>query len=447
MFQFLKSSRGVHPDSRKNTAGIPTIRLESFDKVQIPMSMHIGVPCTPCVSAGDDVAIGQKIGDSDSFMSVPIHASISGKVTAVRKVVSSTGGSVEVVEIESDGLLRVHGSVVPPQIGSRRDFVDAIRGSGLVGLGGASFPTHVKMSPPEGKEPDVLVINAAECEPYITADYRLIIEHADEIIDGIAAVLKWLDIPRAVIGIENNKTDAAQLLSFNIRKSGYSGRISVKVLKTIYPQGAEKPLIFKTTGRKVPAGGLPHDVRTLVLNVATVRYIARYLKTGMPLVRKHITIDGSAVANPCNVSAPVGSYIMDIIEQTGGVRQSPSKIIMGGPMMGVAMDRSAIGIIKANNAILLFDAKDAKTPEESPCIRCSRCIDVCPMALLPTSIDSAARVKNLEDLAKFNTMDCIECGCCSYVCPAKRYLVQGIRTGKQLLRESAASKRSAGTGN
>jgi len=435
MFHFFNKGWGVHPNARKNTADIPTIRLESVDKVQIPMSMHIGVPCTPCVSIGDDVAIGQKIGDSDAFMSVPIHASISGKVTAVKKVVSSTGGSVEVVEIESDGLNRIHDSVIPPKISDRSDFIKAIRESGLVGLGGASFPTHVKMSPPKGKEPDILVVNAAECEPYITADYRHILEHTDEIIEGIESVLKWLEIPRAVIGIEDNKKDAAALLSFNIRRSGSAERISVKVLKTIYPQGAEKPLIYKTTGRKVPSGGLPHDVHTLVMNVATVRYVARYLKTGMPLVRKHITIDGSAVADPCNISAPIGSYIMDIVEQTGGVRQSPSKVIMGGPMMGVAMDRASIGILKANNAILLLDVQDAAIPEEAPCIRCSKCIDVCPMNLMPTSIDSAARAKDIEGLTKFNTMDCIECGCCSYVCPAKRYLVQGIKIGKQILRD------------
>ncbi len=436
MFHILNFGSGVHPDARKNTASLPTIRLESFSKVQIPMSMHIGVPCTPCVAAGDDVAVGQKIGDCEAFMSVPVHASVSGKVTAVKKVVSSSGGPVEVVEIESDGLNRIHASVIPPQINSREDFIKAIRASGLVGLGGASFPTHVKMSPPKGKEPDILIINAAECEPYITSDYRHILEHADEIIEGIASTTKWLEIAKSVIGIEDNKKDAADLLRFHIRKLGYTDRISVKLLRTIYPQGAEKPLIYKTTGRKVPTGGLPHDVRTLVLNVATVRFVARYLKTGMPLVRKHITIDGSAVAKPCNITAPIGSYIMDIVDLIGGVKQSPAKIIMGGPMMGVAMDRSAVGILKANNAILLFDADEAAIPEEGPCIRCSRCIDVCPMDLMPTSIDSAARAKDLPDLVKHNAMDCIECGCCSYICPAKRYLVQGIRIGKQLLRES-----------
>jgi electron transport complex protein RnfC len=443
MIHNLIMRRGVHPDASKNTSELPTIRLESFAKVQIPMSMHIGAPCTPCVSVGDQVSVGQKIGDSPAFMSAPIHASISGKVTAVKKVVSSSGSSVEVVEIESDGLNTIHDSVKPPVIESRADFIKAIRESGLVGLGGASFPTHVKMSPPPGKEPDILVINAAECEPFITADYRHILEHADEIIEGIISTMNWLGIPKTVIGIEDNKKDAAGLLRFQIGKSGASDSIRVKLLKTIYPQGAEKPLIFNTTGRKVPTGGLPHDVHVMVLNVATVRYVARYLKTGMPLVRKHLTIDGSAVARPCNVTAPIGSFIMDIVDQIGGVKQSPAKVIMGGPMMGVAMDRDNVGILKANNAILLFDANDAAIPEESPCIRCSKCIDVCPMNLMPTGIDAAARAKDLEDLVRFNTMDCIECGCCSYICPAKRYLVQGIRMGKQLLRDSEAKKKAA----
>lgn len=440
MFHLLNKGRGVHPDANKNTADKPTIRIESIPRVQIPMSMHIGAPCKPLVEKGDHVKIGQLIGDSDAFMSVPIHSSVSGTVTAVKKVVVSSGGSVEAVEIEADGLNEIDDSVKPPKITDRDSFVKAIRSSGLVGLGGASFPTHVKLSPPKDKYPDILLINAAECEPYITADYRLILEHPEEIIEGIEHTLKWMEIPKAVIGIEDNKKDAADLLDYYIEKIGASDRISIKLLKTIYPQGAEKPLIYMTTGRKVPTGGLPHDVHTLVLNVSTVRYISRYIKSGMPLVRKHLTLDGSAVDNPCNLTVPVGSLIPDILDLAGGIKQSPAKVIMGGPMMGVALDRISVGILKANNAILLFDAKQASIPEESPCIRCSRCVDVCPMGLLPTSIDSSARANDLEGLHKFNTMDCIECGACSYACPANRYLVQGIRRGKQLLREESKKK-------
>lgn len=436
----FKKIRGVHPDLNKNTANSPTLRFESFPKVQIPMSMHIGVPCSPLASKGDKVKIGQIIGDCESFMSVPIHASISGTVTAIKKVVGSSGSPVETVEIESDGLNEVHESVKPPLITDKKSFIKSIRDSGLVGLGGASFPTHVKLSPPKGKEADVLIINAAECEPYITTDYRLMIERSDEIIDGILITLKWMGIPKAIIGIEDNKKDAAEILNYHINKSNAKDCISIKLLKTIYPQGAEKPLIYMTTGRVIPTGGLPHDIHTLVLNVATIRYISRYIRSGMPLVRKHLTLDGDAVAKPCNVTAPIGSFILDIIDKVGGVNQSPSKVIMGGPMMGVALDRTSVGIIKANNAILFFSSDSATIPEESPCIRCSRCVDVCPMDLLPTSIDVASRAEDIEELKKFNAMDCIECGACSYICPANRYLVQSIRIGKQFLRDDTKAK-------
>lgn len=437
MYRLQFFYRGVHPPENKNTKDYPTTRLDSFKTVQIPMSMHIGTPCTCLVKVGDDVLVGQKIGDSNSYMSVPIHASVSGTVTAIKKIMASYGSAVEVVEITSDGLHRRHESVIPPVINSKDDFIHAIRESGLVGLGGASFPTHVKMNPPKGKEPDILIINAAECEPYITSDFRQCIEHPHEIIEGISDVLKWLGIPSAIIGIEDNKISAANLLQFHIDKLDKQKVISIKLLKTMYPQGAEKPLIYHTTGRKVPTGGLPHDVKTLVLNVSTARFIAKYIHTGMPLVRKRLTMDGGALVLQCNVNVPIGAFIPDIIEAIGGVKEEPAKVIMGGSMMGVALDNINIGIIKANNAILVLDAKESSIPLETPCIRCSRCVDSCPMDLVPTSIDIMARNKDLDGLKKMNTMDCIECGCCAFVCPAKRYLVQSIRDGKLQIRSNS----------
>ncbi len=441
MFLPFSHARGVHPEGRKNTSEMPSLFFDSFAKVRISMSMHIGAPCVPLVKAGDEVAVGQKIGDCQAFMCVPVHAGVSGKVTAVRKMLDSTGRHVDMVEIQSDGLGRIHDSVVPPVVTDRASFLAAVRESGLVGLGGASFPTHVKMAPPKGKEPDILIINAAECEPFITSDHRLILEHPDEIVDGILSALRWLDIPSAVIGIEDNKTDGARLLDYTIARAGAADRIRVKLLKTLYPQGAEKPLIYSVTGRKVPEGGLPHDVRTLVLNVGTVRYLSVYLRTGMPLVRRTVTIDGGAAAAPCNVNVPVGALISDVIEAAGGVRETPSKIIMGGPMMGVAIDSPDTGILKNNNAILLLDAKQAALPEESACIRCSRCIDVCPMHLMPTAIDLMSRTLDIDGLRQYSAADCIECGCCSFVCPSKRYLVQSIRSGKTMLRAAAPAKK------
>jgi Na+-translocating ferredoxin:NAD+ oxidoreductase subunit C len=446
MLRLQRFRRGIHPPENKNTMDYPTVRLDSFRMVQIPMSMHIGVPCEVLVKPGDEVKVGQLIGDSQAFMSAPIHSSVSGTVLAVRKVVASSGVSVEVVEIESDGQFTPHESVVPPVVNDRQSFVDAIHRSGLVGLGGAGFPTHVKLCPPAGKEPDLLVINAAECEPYITSDYRQCLEHPDEIIGGILDVMKWLEIPKAVIGIEDNKKPAVRILRFHIDRLGCKDRITVKILKTMYPQGAEKTLIHHAVGRIFPSGGLPHDVGVLILNVSTTRFIERYLKTGMPLVRKRITLDGGALVLQCNVNVPMGAMVADIIESVGGVKEEPAKVVMGGSMMGVAMDRLDFGVIKGNNAILVLDSKEAAIPVETQCIRCSRCIDACPMLLLPTTIDLLARNKDIEELKRHHTMDCFECGCCAYVCPAKRYLVQSIRYGKFLIRtEPSLSDPARGT--
>jgi len=434
MAHFTRFSGGIHPKGNKNTHFNPTIRLDDFKTIRIPMSMHIGVPCTCIVKAGDQVQVGQLIGAAEQFMSAPIHSSVSGVVKAIRKEVASNGRSVEVVEIESDGKYTWHESVQPPVVTDRKSFVAAIRASGLVGLGGASFPTHVKLSPPPGKEPKTLIVNAAECEPYITADFRQCMEHPDEIVNGVLEVMKYLEIPESIIAIEDNKPQAADLIereiSYRKRDNPSIGKISVARLHTIYPTGAEKMLIYILTGTPVPSGGLPHDIGVLVLNVSTVRFIDRYLRTGMPLVRKRLTLDGSALRKVGNFNVPVGAMIPDVIEAVGGTYEEPGKVIMGGPMMGVAMDRQDMSVIKHNNALIVLSRKDAIVPPETQCIRCARCVDACPMHLLPTVLDNMARIKDIEGLQEYHVNDCIECGCCTYVCPAKRYLVQSIRNGK-----------------
>lgn len=443
MIRFASFRRGVHPESNKNTDDCATVRLDGFKSVHIPMSMHIGPPCTCLVKKGDHVKIGQMIGQPTGPLAVPVHASISGVVKAVRKEVASSGSAVEVVEIESDGLSEIDDNLAVPLVNDKDSFVQAVRDSGLVGLGGAGFPTHMKLQPPAGKEPDTMVINAAECEPYITSDLRLCLEHTEEVVEGIQLVMDYLDIPRVLIGVEDNKPQAINALHKAIKSAGLpkdGARASIVSLKTRYPQGAEKMLIYALTGRKVPTGGLPHDVNVLVLNVGTVRYIAHYLKTGMPLVRKSLTLDGSAIKTPGNFDVPVGAYIPDVIEAAGGLKTDPGKAIMGGSMMGVALDRLEISIIKQNNAILVYDKDEAAVAPESLCIRCARCVNVCPMHLMPTNLDNCSRNQDIAGLKQYHIMDCIECGCCTYVCPAKRYLVQSIRHGKILFRAAQAKE-------
>lgn len=438
IFRVSHFSGGVHPRGNKNTHFYPTVRLDQFRTIRIPMSMHIGPPCTCLVKPDDVVLVGQKIGEAMGALAVPIHSSVSGIVKAIRKELTSDGRSMEVVEIESDGQYTVHPDVKPPVVTNRETFIAALRDSGLVGLGGAGFPTHMKMKPPPGKEPDTLLINAAECEPYITSDFRQCAEHPDEIIDGILQVMRYMNIERTLIGVEDNKPLAAEVLKNEIMKLNLSRNmhpnIHVVSLKTIYPQGAEKMLIYALTHRIVPSGGLPHDVGVMVLNVSTVRFIAKYLKTGMPLVRKRLTLDGSGLNLPCNVNVPIGARIPDVIQAAGGLAEEAGKIIMGGSMMGVALDRPDVTIIKHNNAILVFGRKEAAIPRETQCIRCGRCLDACPMHLMPTQLDVCARNKDVEGLQHHHVMDCIECGCCTYVCPAKRYLVQSIRNGKTYVR-------------
>jgi Na+-translocating ferredoxin:NAD+ oxidoreductase subunit C len=437
-------SGGTHPKSQKNTQSCPTVTLDDFATIRIPMIMHNGPPSVCLVKAGDTVEIGQLIGRADSAMAVPIHASISGKVRAVADEVASTGQLMTVVTIDNDRRKTVHDSVTRPVVESRDDFVRAIRDAGLVGLGGAGFPTYLKMKPPAGKEPDTLVINAAECEPYVTSDCRLCIENPAEIIEGIDRVLHYMNIPRAIIGIEGNKPEAVESLRHALAdrqaRSGPDPAISINVLPTIYPQGAEKMLIYSLTGRKVPSGGLPHDVHVMVLNVGTARYIASYLKTGMPLVRRIVTVDGGVVRKPGNFDVPTGVPIADLVEACGGFTGEPGKVIMGGPMMGVAVDRTSASVLKINNAILMLDQQEARIPDESACFRCARCVMACPMNLMPTTLDSYAREQDVDGLNSYHVMDCIECGCCSFVCPAKRFLVQSIRNGKLAARAAKAKE-------
>lgn len=424
---------GVIVPHRKNTETKATLIMPVPKKVIIPMQQHIGAPCELLVKKGDIVKVGQLIGDTDKFVSAPIHSSVSGKVISIKDIMFAGGYKVKAAEIETDGKQEIHESVKTPDFSSKKQFISIIRNSGLVGLGGAGFPAHIKLAPPPDKKIDLLIINAAECEPYITADYRESIENSWNVISGINIVKEQLGIKKVVIGVEDNKPETIKVLD-KIAKTDID--IDIMTLPSKYPQGAEKMLIYAVSKRKVPAGGLPSDVGVIVMNVASVSFVAEYIKTGMPLIRKRLTIDGSAVKTPCNIEVPVGTVIKDAIDFCGGLKSQAGKILMGGPMMGLAQYTMEMPILKQNNAILVLNKKDSILPEESTCIRCGRCVEVCPMQLLPLKLDLYSRKNMPEELGKLDILSCIECGSCAYVCPAKKTIVQAIKLGKQIYKTS-----------
>ena len=446
--RILRFGTGVRTPHIKNTAERETAVMPLPERIIIPMSQHVGAPCVPVVKAGDTVEVGQVVGDSQSPISAPIHSGVSGRVVSITELTLPGGVKTAAVVIEPDGEQRIHPGVKPQKVESFDDFIKAVRASGLVGLGGAGFPTHIKLNPPNLKDADTLIINAAECEPYITSDYRECIENPADIMSGIQAVMKYLDIKHAIIAVERDKPRAKAVLSKLAAEYSAAGReIEVKSLPVRYPQGAEKVLIYSCTDRRVPPGKLPANIGCIVLNVASVSFISKYLKTGMPLVERRITVDGSAVAKPQNVRVVIGTPIRDVIEFCGGAKGEIRKLLMGGPMMGLALMDDQLPVLKQNNAILAFLNNDVLAARQSDCIRCGRCVRACPMNLLPPSIEAAYRTGDTERLEKLSVMNCMECGCCSFVCPASRQLVQSMRMAKGEFRKAAAAERAkAGAG-
>lgn len=436
MSQQRKHLHSIHVAHHKNTSNCATERMPVPAEVCIPMSMHIGAPCKPLVKKGDTVKVGQKIGDTDAFVSAPIHSSVSGTVKGLDEQRNAMGGYDQVIVIETDGKQEPYEELKVPEANNLQEFIAAIRESGLVGLGGASFPTHIKFNPKNIDEVDTLIVNAAECEPYITSDHRLMLEDTQDIIDGINLVSKFLNLSKAYIGVEGNKPDAIEKLKSDIAAQGLSDKIEVVTLQQTYPQGAERVMVYEVTGKHMAAGVLPAALGIILSNVTSIAFVGKYFRTGMPLVEKRMTIDGSAVTNPGNIIAPLGTRIHDIMEFRGGYKAEPKKILMGGPMMGRAIPSDSMPVVKNNNAILAFAGAQAIIPEETNCINCGRCHQACPFNLLPTLLTDAMEQKDAEALDRLDVMQCMECGSCSYVCPARRPLAFNNKLGKAILKEA-----------
>ena len=436
----MRKLRGVHAPHLKNTAGHKPEPLPVPSEVRIPMSMHMGAPAKPVVSAGDEVKVGQLIGEAVGFVSAPVHASVSGKVKSVNEFDEFTGQKAASVTITSDGEQTPYEGLQPPVVTSTKEFLEAVRNSGAVGLGGAGFPTAVKLTVKDNGKIDYILINGAECEQYITSDTRTMIDDAELIGEGLNLLKQYLDIGSIIIGIENNKPEPIEKMR---GIAAATEGIEVKVLPAMYPQGGEKMLIYNSTGRIVPEGGLPIDVGVVVLNCTTVVTIARFLKTGMPLVSKCVTVDGSAVDNPKNIIAPIGAPLRELFDFCGGLKEDVKKVLYGGPMMGIALPSLDMPVIKNTNATLAFTAKDSEPPQETACIRCGKCVANCPMNLMALEMERAYLLKKPELLELYHVNLCMECGCCAFNCPAGRPLIQSIKLAKTMLREHQAAQKAA----
>lgn len=428
----LTFKKGIHPPHGKYLTEKEKIEeyMPKGDLV-FPLSQHIGAPCESLVKKGDRVLVGQKIAESKAFVSSPIFSSVSGTVKNIAPVITPSGMKVMSIIIENDGEYEnVNTEHIKRDYNklSAEEIREIVKNSGIVGMGGAAFPTHIKLSPPEDKEIDSIIVNGAECEPYLTCDHRLMLEEGKNIIEGLKIVLKLFPKAKGYIGIENNKLDAIEVMK---KLTEDEQNIEVKALKTKYPQGAEKQLIYSITKREVPSGKLPADVGCIVQNIATMNAIYKAIVLDIPLTERVVTVTGEALRNPKNLKVKLGTSVRELIEACGGFKEDPVKIISGGPMMGMTISTLDMPIMKGTSGILCLTKEGAVLPDSSNCIRCGRCVQACPMELIPCKLDSLANRSELEDFESFNGLDCIECGCCTFVCPAKKHLVQSIRTAKR----------------
>ncbi len=427
-------SGGAHPAGNKElTAHKPTVQAAIPKRAIIPLSQHIGAPTKPLVVIGQEVKKGERLSEPTGFVSAPVHASISGKVAAIGNFPHPLGLDMQAIVIESDGkdewIAGLKENSDYHMMGAD-ELKKTVQDAGIVGMGGATFPTHVKLSPPKEKPIDIVILNGAECEPYLTSDHRLMLEKPREIVEGLKILMKILGVSKGYIGIEANKPDAIEAMG---KAASGSHNIQVVPVKVKYPQGAEKMLIKAVTGRTVPAGGLPMDVNVVVQNVGTAEAIYNAVRFGRPLIERYVTVTGRGVKEPKNFLARIGTQFSQLIEEAGGLTDSAAKVISGGPMMGMSQHTLEVPVIKGTSGILVLPRAEVSVKSYGPCIRCSRCVDVCPMKLQPSMIGLFIEKGHYEDAKDYNLMDCFECGTCSFVCPSNRPMVQWVKRAKREL--------------
>lgn len=423
---------GIHPyDGKDLSKDKPIVSVLPKGELVYPVSQHIGAPATPIVKKGDRVLVGQKIAEQTGFVSAPVYATVSGKVKAVepRRVV--TGDSVMSIVVENDNQYEEMPMQPPGPLESlsREQIIDCIKVAGIVGMGGAGFPTYVKLSPKEPEKIEYCIANCAECEPYLTSDYRRMLEEPEKLIGGMKIILQLFPNARGILAVEDNKPDCIRLLQERVRGEE---RISVRVLQTKYPQGAERTLIYAVTGRQINSSMLPADVGCVVNNVDTVVAIYRAVAEGRPLMERIITVTGDAIENPQNYRVRIGMNYRELLEEAGGFRGKPEKIVCGGPMMGFAMFDLDVPTTKTSTALLCLSHDEVSAMEPGPCINCGRCVEVCPGRVVPSRLADYAEHFDEDAFVKNNGMECCECGCCSYVCPARRPLTQAIKSMRKI---------------